>query len=77
MQTIHTDKAPAAVGPYSQAILSGGLLFCSGQIALDPETGVLVGETTAEQARKALENVRALLDEAGVTFDDVVKTPAF
>lgn len=77
MQIIQTDKAPAAVGPYSQAVRSGSLLFCSGQIALDPQTGRLVGSTVAGQARKALENVGALLEEAGLTFDDVVKTTCF
>ena len=77
MQVLHTDKAPAAVGPYSQAVRTGNLLFCSGQIALDPATGLLAGSTTAEQARKALENVSALLAEAGLTFDNVVKTTCF
>lgn len=77
MEIMHTDKAPAAVGPYSQAVKVGGLLFCSGQIGLDPATGVLVGSTVAEQAKQVMDNVKALLENAGTGFDKVVKTTCF
>ncbi len=77
MEIMHTDKAPAAVGPYSQAVKTGNLLFCSGQIGLDPATGVLVGSTVAEQAKQVMENVKALLENAGVSFDNVIKTTCF
>ena len=77
MEIMHTDKAPAAVGPYSQAVKTGNLLFCSGQIGLNPATGELVGTTVAEQAKQVMENVKALLENAGATFDNVVKTTSF
>ena len=77
MEIMHTDKAPAAVGPYSQAVKTGNLLFCSGQIGLNPATGELVGTTVAEQAKQVMENVKALLENAGATFDNVVKTTCF
>jgi 2-iminobutanoate/2-iminopropanoate deaminase len=74
IETVHTDRAPAAVGPYSQAVRVGDLLFCSGQIALDPQTGELVGQDTAEQTRQVLSNLRAVLEEAGAGLEHVVKT---
>lgn len=77
MEKISTTKAPAAIGPYSQAICAGGFVFTSGQIALDPETGVLVGNTVAEQAEQIMKNLSAVLAAAGCTFDDVVKTTCF
>ena len=77
MEIMHTDKAPAAVGPYSQAVKTGNLLFCSGQIGLNPSTGEMVGTTVAEQAKQVMENVKALLENAGATFDNVVKTACF
>ena len=77
MEIMHTDKAPAAVGPYSQAVKTGNLLFCSGQIGLNPSTGEMVGTTVAEQAKQVMENVKALLENAGATFDNVVKTTCF
>ena len=77
MQILHTDNAPAAVGPYSQAVRTGNLLYCSGQIALDPATGQLAGDTVAQQAEAAMKNVAAVLAEAGLTFDNVVKTTCF
>ena len=77
MEIMHTDKAPAAVGPYSQAVKTGNLLFCSGQIGLNPATGEMVGTTVAEQAKQVMENVKALLENAGATFDNVVKTTCF
>ena len=77
MTIIHTEKAPAAVGPYSQAIRTGNLLFASGQIGLDPATGAFNSDTVAGQAKQALSNVAALLAEAGLTFDNVVKTTCY
>lgn len=74
---ISTQKAPAAVGPYSQAIVAGGLVFCSGQIALDPETGELAGDTASRQLEQCLKNLGAVLKAAGVTFEHVVKTTVF
>jgi 2-iminobutanoate/2-iminopropanoate deaminase len=75
-QPIQTNGAPDPVGPYSQAIRSGDLVFCSGQVGLDPATGELVDGVEA-QAERALRNLAAVLDAAGLTFDDVVKTTIF
>ncbi len=76
-QAIHTGKAPAAVGPYSQAISAGNLMITSGQIPLDPATGALVeGDITVQTAR-VLDNLRAVLAEAGMSFDNVMKTTVF
>lgn len=77
MKKLSTDKAPAAIGPYSQAVITGNLLFSSGQIALDPETGVVVGETIEEQTEQAMKNLGAILEEAGLSYGDVVKTVCF
>ena len=77
MHSISTEKAPAAIGPYSQGVVVNGLLFASGQIALSPETGVLVGATIEEQAEQVMKNVGALLAAAGTDFDHVVKTTCF
>ena len=74
MHSISTEKAPAAIGPYSQGVVVNGLLFASGQIALSPETGELVGATIEEQAEQVMKNVGALLAAAGTDFDHVVKT---
>lgn len=73
---IHTVHAPAAIGPYSQAVLTGGLLLTSGQLGLDPETGTLP-EGVEAQAAQALENIGAILTEAGYERTDVVKTTIF
>jgi 2-iminobutanoate/2-iminopropanoate deaminase len=73
-QRIYTDQAPKAIGPYSQAVLAGDFLYVSGQIPLDPATGEIVGGTAAEQAAQSLRNLQAILREAGMTFDNVVKT---
>ena len=73
-QIIHTDKAPAAIGPYSQAVKTGNLLFVSGQIPIDPATGVFAGEDIATQTRQSLNNLKAILEEAGYSLADVVKT---
>jgi len=76
MEKIVTNQAPAAIGPYSQAIRAGGLVFVSGQIPLTPE-GVLVEGTIAEQARQALANLRAVLEAAGSGLDRVVQVTAY
>ena len=67
MQIIHTEKAPEAIGPYSQAMLAGGLLFTSGQIAINPESGTVEAETIEGQAEQAMKNLGALLEAAGLT----------
>ena len=77
MKKLSTDKAPAAIGPYSQAVITGNLLFSSGQIALDPETGVVVGETIEKQTEQVMKNLGAILEEAGLGYGDVVKTVCF
>lgn len=74
---ISTDKAPKAIGPYSQAVLCGGMLYTSGQIALSPESGELVGTNIAEQTEQIMKNLSAVLAEAGTSFDNVVKTTCF
>lgn len=76
-QAISTTSAPAAVGPYSQGIALGDLVFCSGQIGLDPASGGLVDGGVEAQAERALQNLGAVLDAAGCTFADVVKTTVF
>lgn len=73
-KTISSDKAPKPIGPYSQAIEAGNLVFVSGQLGLDPATMKLKGETAAEQAHRALENIGAILEAAGLRMEDVVKT---
>lgn len=77
MDILSADGAPAAVGPYSHAVRAGGLLFCSGQVALDPDTNKLVGDDAATQAEQVFENVRAVLAAAGAGLSDVVKTTVF
>lgn len=74
---VATVDAPAAIGPYSQGVLADGWLFTAGQIALDPRSGEMVGQTAAEQARRALENARAVVVAAGLTLPDVVKVTVF
>jgi 2-iminobutanoate/2-iminopropanoate deaminase len=74
---IATPHAPAAVGPYSQAVKAGGLLFCSGQIPLDPATGALAGEDIVTQTQRVLDNLRAVLEAAGSGLDRVVKTTVY
>ena len=71
---IQTPNAPAAIGPYSQAMQAGNMLFVSGQIPIDPATGAFAGEDIATQARQSLTNVKAILEAAGYTCADVVKT---
>ena len=74
---IDTKNAPAAIGPYSQAVWAGDLLFCSGQIPIDPATGHIVPGGAAEQARQVLANVQAVLEAAGLTPEHVVKATVF
>lgn len=74
---IVTDKAPAAIGPYSQAVTVGNLVFTSGQIPLDPETGLLVGNTVAEQTHRVCRNLEAVLCAAGSSLEKAVKTVCF
>ena len=74
---VSTDKAPAAIGPYSQAMIYGDLLFASGQIPADPETGAIVGTTIEEQAAQSIKNVGAILAANGIGFDRVIKTTCF
>ncbi len=76
-QVISTSKAPAAIGPYSQAIQVGNLLYASGQIPIDPSTGSIVDGGIKEQTRQSLLNVQAILEEAGLSFANVVKTTVF
>ena len=77
MKTISTANAPAAIGPYAQGNIAGGLLVASGQIPLDPETGEIVGSTIEEQTAQVMKNVAAILEAAGTDFDHVVKTTCF
>ena len=77
MKVIHTDQAPAAVGPYSQAIEANGVLYCSGQIAINPAEGKIVATTIEEQAEQCCRNVEAVLKEAGTDMSHVVKTTCF
>ena len=76
-KVVSTPEAPAAVGAYSQAIVSNGLVYCSGQVPLDPGTGELVVGSIADQTRRCLENLSAVLRAAGASLDDVVKVTAF
>ena len=77
MKKIFTEKAPQAVGPYSQAVEAGGMLYTSGQIALDPATGELVGTTIEEQTEQVMKNLVAVLEAAGTGPENVVKTLCF
>lgn len=77
MEIIQTENAPAAIGPYSQAVVAGNLIFASGQLGLDPATGAFAGDTIEEQAAQALKNVAALLESVGLGLDNVVKTTCY
>lgn len=77
MKVVHTDKAPAAIGPYSQAIILNGVLFTSGQIPVNPATGEVVGNTIEVQAEQVMKNLGAVLAEAGTSFENAVKTTCF
>ena len=74
---ISTNEAPAAIGPYSQAVRSGSLMFCSGQIPLDPKSGEIVGGDIAVQTRRVMDNIAALLRAEALGFDKIVKTTIF
>ena len=74
---IFTDKAPAPIGPYSQAVLAGNTLYTSGQIPLDPATGELVGGNIEAETKQVMENLKAVLEAAGMDFSNVVKTSIF
>ncbi|HIR58150.1 MAG TPA: RidA family protein [Candidatus Gallacutalibacter pullicola] len=73
-KAIHTNNAPAAIGPYSQAIEANGMIFVSGQLPIDPATGAFAGEDIAAQTRQSLTNIKNILAEAGAGMEDVVKT---
>lgn len=77
LKVISTDKAPAAIGPYSQAMVFGNLMISSGQIPIDPATGEIAGTTIEEQAEQVMKNIEAVLEEAGAKFTDVMKTTCF
>ena len=74
---IFTEKAPAPIGPYNQAVLSGNTLYASGQIAINPATGELVTETINEETKQVMENIAAILEAANMTFENVVKATIF
>jgi 2-iminobutanoate/2-iminopropanoate deaminase len=77
MESISTDKAPSAIGPYSQAIRSGDLLFISGQIPLDPATGEIVSKSLDDQTHQVMRNLGAVLNAAGADFESLIKTTIF
>ena len=77
MQLITTDKAPAAIGPYSQAVRIGDVVFCSGQIGIDPTTGKLAGNDVATQCQQVFKNINAVLKASGLGIQDVAKTTVF
>jgi 2-iminobutanoate/2-iminopropanoate deaminase len=76
-KVVATDQAPAAVGPYSQAVVAGGLLFCSGQIPLDPASGAMVGGGAGDQARRCLENLAAVCESAGTSLTNAVRVTVY
>ena len=77
LKVTNTEKAPAAIGPYSQAVSFGDLLFSSGQIALDPATGEVVGTTIEEQTEQVMKNISAILEANNIDFNNVIKTTCF
>ncbi|TNE71960.1 RidA family protein [bacterium] len=76
-QIIHSDNAPKALGPYSQAVVYNGIVYCSGQIGLNPQTGEFAGTTVSEQAEQVMKNLEAVLTEAGSSFSKVIKCTIF
>jgi 2-iminobutanoate/2-iminopropanoate deaminase len=76
-ETVRTDAAPAAIGPYSQAVKANGFVFLSGQVALDPGTGQLVGQDIKQQTRRVLENIKAVLTASGSSLEKVVRCSVF
>ena len=77
MKTIHTDKAPKAVGPYSQAVVSGGIVYTSGQIAINPATNTIEAVTIEEQTEQVMQNLKAVLEASGSSFENAIKTTCF
>src|SRR4028118_1448858 len=77
METVTTENAPGAIGPYSQAVKTGNMVFCSGQIPIDPATGDFVSDDVAEQTEQVLKNLSAVLEAAGTSLNNVVKTTVF
>jgi len=77
MKDIYTEKAPEPIGPYTQAKETAGFLFCSGQIAIDPETGSLTGEDVSAQTERVCANIGAVLEAAGLSLENVVKTTCY
>ncbi len=76
-ETVTTENAPGAIGPYSQAVKAGGMVFCSGQIPIDPKTGEFVSQVVSEQTEQVLKNLSEVLNAAGTSLDNVVKTTVF
>ena len=76
-KVVHTDRAPAAIGPYSQGVIANGMLFTAGQIALDPATGQVVSGGVTEQTERVLQNLAAVFESAGTSWNNVVKTTIF
>lgn len=76
-RTIHSDEAPAAIGPYSQAVVHGGLAYCSGQIGMEPSTGILVEGGVEAETRRALENLRAVLEAAGAGLEGALRVTVY
>ncbi len=76
-EAVQTDKAPKAIGPYSQAIKANGMLFASGQVPIDPATGEIIQGSIAEQTERVFQNLKAVLEAAGTSLDNVVKTTVF
>ena len=77
LHAVSTHQAPAAIGPYSQGVIAGGFLFTAGQIALEPDTGQLIGGSLVEQTHRVLENLKAVLTAAGASWADVVRTTVY
>lgn len=77
MKTVETTKAPAAIGPYSQAKIAGNLVYCSGQLPVNPENSLIEGKTVSEQTHQSCKNVAALLEAAGTSIEKVIKTTCF
>ncbi len=75
--SVSTDRAPAAIGPYSQAVVFGDLVFTSGQIALDPNTGQMVGDDIVQQTQQVMQNLAAVLEAAGASLDTVIRTTVY
>ncbi len=76
-EVIRTDRAPAAIGPYEQAVVAGGMLYSSGQIPLEPKTGQVTGESIEEQTKQVMDNLKAVLEAGGASLESVVKVTVF